>query len=88
MFREFSKSILSFSVAAISAGIISMSANAANQSKFDLTKSKLIHRTEVRIQKLENYKACLKGTANFKGISRCKAKYIYRYHKKTAKAAK
>lgn len=88
MLREISKGILSFSAAVVGAGIISMSANAANQSKFDLTKHKLIHRTEIRIQKLENYKTCLKRTDNFKDIDRCKAKYIYHHHKKTAKTIK
>jgi len=85
------KRIAELSVVAVMASLLSLPASAtASQanSKFQVRKQRIIHRTEIKIQKTENYlkrleryRDCVEKSNNYKELKECKVKFgFYRHH--------
>ncbi len=84
------KRIGELSLAVITAGLLSLSASAAApqaNSKFQVRKQRIVHRTEIKIQKTENYlkrlegyKACVEKSNNYKELNECKVKFGFYHH--------
>ncbi|AEA33887.1 hypothetical protein [Hippea maritima] len=96
MGAKLTKRIGGFSVAILTAGLLSLSANAAstttasaqvNHNKFQVVKQKILHRTDIKIKrtethlkKLEGYKVCVEKANNFKELNECKIKFGFYQH--------
>ncbi len=90
MSTRLSKRIAELSVAVVTAGLLSLSANATApqaNNRFQVRKQRIIHRTEIKIQKTENYlkrlegyKGCVEKSNGFKELNECKVKFGFYHH--------